>query len=150
MSDIQMTSDKSAVKAAKAPKVPTASKHVRRLNPKTGRMSKLKVCGFAFSREDIDTWALENNVLQKQHAFNRRFYAFEMIVRKLPDSMRWAIVKPHGEEGGLKCIVIGSNESRQDLINAYTPGRVTLVHNALGKDAGQPKWYYLREDIHDL
>ncbi|KDR71644.1 hypothetical protein GALMADRAFT_229597 [Galerina marginata CBS 339.88] len=129
---------------APGPKPPT---QVRRPNPKTGKLPPIKVCGYALSMAEIENWAQENKVFLDENTCSRQYGAFQLILGKLPDSFRWGVVRPHTGGIVLKCIIIGSNESKEKLINAYNPARARRVLNVLGREGESPKWYYLREDF---
>ncbi|KAF8870589.1 hypothetical protein CPB84DRAFT_1801853 [Gymnopilus junonius] len=130
-------------------RVPTAPRRIRRPNPKTGKWPRIKVCGYTWTRKDIDAWAAKKNILQDRTPRNREYRALFMILDMLPDDIQWQIVTPHeGEDTVVSCIAIGSDRSVRDLKNAYNPARARLVRNAMDKVLGPPKWYYLREDFH--
>ncbi|KDR71643.1 hypothetical protein GALMADRAFT_795111 [Galerina marginata CBS 339.88] len=113
---------------ASGPKPPT---QVRRPNPKTGKLPPIK----------------KNKVFLETNICDRQFCAFQLILSRLPDSFRWGVVRPHTGGIVLKCIIIGSNESKEKLVNGYNPARARRVLKALGKEGESPKWYYLREDF---
>ncbi|KDR71646.1 hypothetical protein GALMADRAFT_143898 [Galerina marginata CBS 339.88] len=129
---------------APGPKPPT---QVRRPNPKTGKLLPTKVCGYALSMADIENWAQKNKVFLKANVCGRQYGALQLILSKLPYSYRWGVVRPHTGGIILKCIIIGSDESQEQLINAYDPARAKRVLKVLGREGESPKWYYLREDF---
>ncbi|KDR71640.1 hypothetical protein GALMADRAFT_143892 [Galerina marginata CBS 339.88] len=140
-------STKSKKSSFRRAKIPHPAKFVRRPNPTTGNLPRIKVFGIAFDPEDLVGWAAERNVLQKEALGNREFGSLQMIMGELPDSFRWGVVTPHHGDLVKMCIIIGSNESQQTMSNAYNPLRAEVVQDVLGTQFGEPKWYFLREDF---
>ncbi|KAF8870586.1 hypothetical protein CPB84DRAFT_1754370 [Gymnopilus junonius] len=123
--------------------IPTAPKHIRKRNPKTGNLPRIEICGYAISLQEIDTWVEEKKLFQ---SYNQRLDTF-MIFEKLPDDFRCAIATPHDGGSVVKCVMIGSDKTMPELANAYNPACAKRVRDVIEKDLRPPQWYYLRDEF---
>ncbi|KDR71641.1 hypothetical protein GALMADRAFT_229595 [Galerina marginata CBS 339.88] len=144
MAETQTVAEMSTLIAADSLKPP---RRVRRPNAQTGRLPKVKVCGYALNSDDLEAWSKERDLFQDVNALNQRYRAIQTIMCSLPESFCWGIVRSNTEDTYLRCIVVGSNETKEDLIRAYTPARAKRVAKVLGKKDEPPKWYYYQENF---
>lgn len=139
----------SADPAVKPWKPPVPAHRVRRPNPKTGVVPPVKVYGFPFTDNALDTWCTNQGLFLDMDISNRASSAMQEIGLSTPwcdwdFSILWAIVKgpPEDDFGMLKVLIIGSNETPRDLRHAHNAARVAAVREIIGDLGIEPAWYW--------
>ncbi|KAF8815159.1 hypothetical protein BYT27DRAFT_7199168 [Phlegmacium glaucopus] len=72
----------------------------------------LQVFGFAMSEEGVLAWGAANDISPDQPLYLRMQYAWNEINRRLPHARTKGI---YWKETAAYCVVIGSNDTKQDL-----------------------------------
>ncbi|PPQ93462.1 hypothetical protein CVT25_008566 [Psilocybe cyanescens] len=135
---------------------PVPARHVRHPISCTGQILPVKVFGFPFPDRMLDAWATYKGLFPNADLQNRCVLVTQIISMMIPwlsfcacdASLLWAVVKmPQEDCGMMSVLIVGTDETEEDLQHAYNQERIEAIRQILGDFEIEPAWYWRDHDF---